>query len=683
MNKDFLFEIGTEEIPAGAMPKVLAQVEEIAASYLKEQRLAFGDMEVMGTPRRIALIVKDLAEKAEDLKERHKGPSVQIAFDADGNATKAAAGFARGKGVDVSALVEEDGYVYAESLTEGKTAKEIIEGMLPHLLHKISFPKSMGWGNYDAKFIRPVRWFVTLLGEEVLPFEMASAKSSNVTRGHRFLGQRVFEIKSPATYVEQLRENCIIVNQEERRNMIVEQLEAIAKEKQGSIIWDEDLLEEVTYLVEYPTCLCGSFAESYLDLPAAAVITPMKDHQRYFPMADSNNKLMPLFLTVRNGNTEFVDTVRAGNERVLRARLEDARFFFNEDRKLALVDRVENLTKIVFQEGLGNMRDKTERLQKLGAWFVQECNLDAEMNKTIDRAALLAKADLSTGMVTEFTELQGTMGKEYALLDGEQHEVAQAIFEQYLPRFAGDILPSSVAGMVLSIADKVDNIVATFSRGLIPTGSQDPYALRRQTIGVLNVLIASNWKVSLVDIFEQSAKLLGVEEDKIAELTEQLINFFALRLKNIYLDRNWPHAVISLLLSKADSTVVSNEGMGEALLANPIYENEELVQAFTRMYNLVKEIAYEGVNEDLLADASEKALFASAKAAMAKSHEAFANGEYAAVVAIPETLVADINQFFESVMVMDKDENVKNNRLQLLRLAYESFATIGEVISLK
>lgn len=683
MTKDFLFEIGTEEIPAGAMPKVLAQVEEIATSFLKEERLAYGNIKVMGTPRRIALVIEELAAKASDLKERHKGPSVKIAFDAEGNPSKAAAGFARGKGIDVTDLIQEDGYIFAETMTEGKGAKEVAQAMLPVILNKLSFPKSMRWGNYDERFIRPVRWFVAMLDEEVLPFEMASAKSSTVTRGHRFLGEKSFEIKSPKTYQEQLRNNFIIVDQLERREMIVSQLETIASEKNGSILWDEDLLEEVIYLVEYPTALCGSFDKSYLKLPSAAVITPMKDHQRYFPMVDEDGMLMALFLTVRNGNLDHVDTVRAGNERVLRARLEDARFFFNEDRKTTLADHVAQLNKIVFQEGLGNMLDKTERLQAFGKYFVEACNLSADEAAAIERAAYLAKADLPTGMVTEFTELQGEMGKEYALLDGEKEEVANAIFEQYLPRFAGDILPSTVAGKVLSIADKVDNIVATFSRGLIPTGSQDPYALRRQTIGVLNVLMESNWAINLPLILQKSAQLLGVGDEETPELIKKLMNFFELRLKNIYLDRNWPHEVISLLLSRNESTVVSNEGMGAALLVNPIYKNEELIQSFTRIHNLVKEISFVGVDETLLVDKSEKKLFELATKYYAMGQEKFEVGDYKGLLEIPSMLIPSINDFFESVMIMDKNEAVKNNRLQLLCLTYSIFALIGDVSSLK
>lgn len=683
MTKDFLFEIGTEEIPAGAMPSILIQVEELAKNYLAEERLAYDKIRVLGTPRRIALLVDKMAEKADDLKERHKGPAANIAFTEDGEPTKAAMGFARGKGLTMEDIVVEDGYIYAETLTAGKTAKEIAQDMLPVIVKGLSFPKSMRWGNYDDKFIRPVRWFVALLDEEVLPFEMASAVSTKVTRGHRFLGEREVMIKHPSLYVQTLHDNCVIVDHVKRRAMIHEQLELVAKEHKGQIIWDEGLLDEVTFLVEYPTALCGSFAESFLSLPDACLITPMKDHQRYFPMVDENGKLMAKFLTVRNGNKDHIDTVRSGNERVLRARLEDARFFFDEDRKTPMIDRLDALHKIVFQEGLGDMYDKTERLQALGEYIGELAGLSEDAMLTTDRAALLSKTDLSTAMVVEFTELQGVMGKEYALLDGEDPEVCEAIFEQYLPRFAGDILPKTDGGAVLSIADKVDNIVATFSRGLIPTGSQDPYALRRQTIGVLNILIASGWDIHLEDMFRKSAELLNVPADKIDALLEQLNTFFMLRLKNIYLDRQWPHEVIDLLLSRKDMTVASNEGMAEALLAHKIYDNTEFMQSFTRIYNLVKEISFENVAEELLKEEAEKALYKAAKDAHKASQEALAKGDYKAALAIPETLTSDIDTFFEAVMVMDKEEAVKNNRLQLLRLLYETFAPFGEIVALK
>jgi len=683
MAKDLLFEIGAEEIPAGFMPNILGQLKQLAETKLNDAHLPFESIETYGTPRRLALIVKGLADASAEISERHKGPSASIAYDADGNATKAAIGFARGKGLDVADLVVEDGYIYAETKTAGVPAKDIVSEMLPQLITGLNFPKSMHWGDLDAKFVRPVRWLVALLDEEVIPVEFATVQSGNVSRGHRFLGADEITIKNAASYVETLKENFVMVDQDARRELISKQLHDMAASKNASIVWDDDLLEEINYLVEWPTALCGGFEESYLALPDAAIITPMKDHQRYFPLVGQDGKLLPMFLTVRNGSDHSIEVVQAGNERVLRARLDDAKFFFNEDRKKPLIDRQDGLTKIVFQEGLGNLADKTERLLKLGSVFGEECGLHEDAAVVLERATELAKTDLTTGMVTEFTELQGVMGKEYALLDGESPEVAEAIFEQYLPRFAGDVLPQTEAGKVLSIIDKVDNIVATFSRGLIPTGSQDPYALRRQTIGILNILLGSEWNISLRPIFKASMELLNVAADKQEELLNQVEEFFTLRLKNIFLDREVPHHVIDLLLSNNELSVADAEGLVNALLANRIDENVELVQAYTRMYNLVKDVEYTGVNSDLLKEDAEKALFEAASKASEASLAAWEAGDYAAVVAVPATLVPTINQFFEDVMVMDKDEAIKTNRLQLVRLAYSVMAIIGDISALK
>ena len=683
MAKDLLFEIGAEEIPAGFMPSILQQLQDLTAQKLQDAHLPFGTVTTYGTPRRVAVLVKDLADQSADISERHKGPSVSIAYDADGNATKAAIGFARGKGLDVADLVVEDGYIFAETTSKGVSAEDIVKEILPQLISGLNFPKSMHWGNLDDKFVRPVRWLVALLDDQVIPVEFATVQSGNVSRGHRFLGESEFVIANPADYVATLEKNLVMVDQNKRREVIKEQLFAIAAEKNADIVWDNDLLEEILYLVEWPTALCGGFEDSYLALPDAAIITPMKDHQRYFPLMSKDGKLLPMFLTVRNGNDKSIEVVQVGNERVLRARLDDAKFFFNEDRKKALIDREEGLTKIVFQEGLGNLADKTKRLLELGRVFGEACELDEDAAVELERATLLAKTDLTTGMVTEFTELQGVMGKEYALLDGESPEVAEAIFEQYLPRFAGDVLPKTDTGKVLSIIDKVDNIVATFSRGLIPTGSQDPYALRRQTIGILNILLESKWNVNLGPIFVAAMNLLNVPADKQAELQGQLEEFFTLRLKNIYLDRQIPHHVIDLLLSNTALSVADAEGLANAVMNNRIDENVELVQAYTRMYNLVKDVTYTGVDESKLVEDAEKALFADATKAAAVSQEAWDNMDYAGVVAVPATLVDSINKFFEDVMVMDKDEVIKANRLQLVRLAYSVIAVIGDVSKLK
>lgn len=683
MAKNFVFEIGTEEIPAGFMPSILRQLKDLAAKAFKEAHLSYGSIDTMGTPRRLTLLVSDLQDQADDVTEEHKGPSVQIAFDKEGNPTKAAIGFAKGKGLDVADLVTKDGYIYATTTTKGLKAEDVLKATLSSFITGLSFGKSMHWANLDDKFVRPLRWMVALLDDQVIPVEFATVQSGKQSRGHRFLGQESITINHANEYLDAMEANYVMVDQNKRRQVIQDQLQAIADEKGATILWDEDLLDEITFLVEWPTALCGQFDASYLALPDAAIVTPMKDHQRYFPMVDKEGKLLNMFLTVRNGDKKSLEVVQHGNERVLRARLDDAKFFFNEDRKKSLVDRQEGLKKIVFQEGLGNLADKTARLLELGKFFADQVELHEDAQVALERATELAKTDLTTGMVTEFTELQGEMGKQYALLDGESPEVAEAIFEQYLPRFAGDILPETEAGKVLSIIDKVDNIVATFSRGLIPTGSQDPYALRRQTIGILNILLSSNWDISMVDLAKKAAQLLHVPEDKQDELVKQVRDFFILRLKNIFLDRHIPHDVIDLVLSNESATVADAEGLVTALMDNRIDQNEELVQAYTRIYNLVKDLDYTKVDESLLKEEAGKTLYKAALAAYNESQEAWNNRDYAKVVALPQTLVPAINKFFDDVMIMDKDEVIKNNRLQLVRLAYEVMYAIGDVSALK
>lgn len=669
MAKDLLFEIGAEEIPAGFLPNIIKQLGELATAALAERHIPHGSVKVYATPRRVALLINDVAERGEDVHETHKGPSVSIAYDGDGNPTKAAIGFARGKGLDVSELKVVDGYIFADTTTAGLDTKEVLSEVLPSLITGLSFPKSMHWGDLEERFVRPVRWLVALFGQDVVPVTFANVTSTNVSRGHRFLGESELTIAEPKDYLDTLTKNFIMIDQDVRRETIRKQLTELAATKGATVVWDEDLLDEVTFLVEYPTALCGTFDESYLALPSDCIITPMKDHQRYFPMVDGKGKLLPMFLTVRNGDSKSLEVVSAGNERVLRARLDDAKFFFNEDRKTPLAGRYEALTKIVFQEGLGNLKDKTERLLTLGAALAKEVGFVD--TATLERATHLAKTDLTTGMVSEFTELQGIMGKEYALLDGETPAVGEAIFEQYLPRFAGDILPTSDAGRILSIVDKVDTIVATFSRGLIPTGSQDPYALRRQTIGIINILMDSKWSLSMRPIWVKAMELLGVASEKQEELLDQLENFFILRLKNILLEQGMPYQVVDIVLSQDTVTVALAEGLGQALTANRLDENEPLMQAYTRIFNMVKDVTFTGVDESLLKEDSEQALYKAALPVYTSNRNALEAGDYVKAVSLAESLVPYIETFFEHVMVMDKDEAVKQNRLQLLRMTYE------------
>ena len=433
MAKTLLLEIGTEEVPAHVMPGILAQLKENAEKTFAGLRISYDSVKTVGTPRRTALIVEGLAETQADLSKENRGPALNIAFDADGNPTKAALGFARGQKVDAKDLVKKDGYVYAMIHEAGGQTRDLLSDTLKGLVDGLNFPNNMHWANLDYKFIRPLRWLVALYGDEVIDFEVAAVKSGRVSRGHRFLSEGDFEIPNADSYEKACEDNFIIVDQEKRCAMIRQQVEEVAAANGGKAEIEEDLLEEVLYLVEYPTALCGSFDEKYLKLPAEAVITPMRDHQRYFPVL-KDGQLLPLFITVRNGGKEHLEIVQHGNERVLRARLEDAQFFFDEDRKKSLEAHGEKLKTVVFQDGLGTIADKAVRLEALAGYIADKLEVSETEKKDACRAAKLAKADLVTGMVCEFTELQGIMGREYAKLDGESDAVAQAIDEHYMPR---------------------------------------------------------------------------------------------------------------------------------------------------------------------------------------------------------------------------------------------------------
>ena len=664
MKRDLLFEIGTEEIPAHVMPHLLEDLAQLAETMLKEHRLSYEKVRTLGTPRRAALIVTGLAERQEDINTETRGPSVAIAFDADGNPTKAGAGFARGQGVDPSALIQRDGYVYASVHESGAATAELLTLLLPDLVRAIPLPNSMRWGDLDFRFIRPIRWFVALYGTEIVPFTLAGVTSGNHSRGHRTLAPADFVITSAADYEAACEKAYIIVDPERRRAMICEQITETAKACGGTAEITPDLLEEVLYLVEYPTALSGSFEEKYLALPAEAVITPMRDHQRYFPVKAADGSLLPAFITVRNGGKAHLDVVAHGNERVLRARLADAQFFFDEDRKKSLAEHREKLKTVVFQRGLGSMYEKTERLMALTTAIVEEMAAgDADDAALADarRAAELSKADLVTGMVTEFTELQGIMGREYALLDGESPAVARAIDEQYMPRFAGDELPQTPLGVALSVADKIDNIVGTFSQGRIPTGSQDPFGLRRQALGLVLMLIEQESTMLLSDLVDEACDLYDLEEFR-DKMQVYVADFIRLRLKNVLSERGVRYDVQEAVLGDVDlvADVPVRAAYVERLLASE--GGEALVQSFVRVGNIARSVTGGTVDPALFKAEEEGALLSAYQAAAA----ARAEGED--TLPAEQALGRAIDTFFDTVMVMDKDARVKENRLSLLKM---------------
>lgn len=706
-----LFEIGTEEIPAKFMPGILKQLKELAAAKMQELRIPFEDITVYGTPRRMAFIAEGVAETQADVVVEAKGPSVKIAY-VSGAPSKAAQGFARGQGVDVKDLVVRDNYVYAVKHLAGQPVVELLPGLLMDILTSLSFPKTMRWADYEFRFVRPIRWMVALFGDQIIPVEICGVKSGKFSMGHRFMqqslkaaaesqgllsaalskvGNKVYsalagvkgavEIPSAGDYKKVMYDNFVMVDQDERRSLILQQIKDLAAQNGGEAEINEDLLEEVNYLVEWPTALCGKFEEKFLSLPKECIITPMREHQRYFPVLDEDGNLLNKFITVRNGGSEHIDIVTHGNERVLRARLSDAEFFFNEDRATKLEDRLEKLKTVSFQEGLGNMYDKSERLVKMAEMLRFAINTPVD-EEELRRCALLCKTDLVTGMVIEFTELQGVMGREYALLDGEKPEVATGIFEHYLPRFAGDALPATTIGRIVGIGDKLDNICATFSRGLAPTGSQDPYALRRQALGVINILLDANYHISLAKIIAGTLYLLDIKPEETGKLVPQIMEFFKQRLRNLLMDQGIRYDVIDAVFAdKRNDDMVDLAVRCKALAAYVEAGNAEpLVQVSVRVSNLCKKIEKEvAISGALFKDESENKLHEVVAAVSKEIIPEIVLYDYAAVLKAGEKVIEPVNAFFDNVMVMDEDENVKNNRLAMLEEVRGIVNAVGDL----
>lgn len=678
MTKDLLLEIGTEEMPANILPGTIAQLQELAETKLKEARLSFGKVAIYATPRRLAVLVADAAEKQADEAVKKRGPSIQAAYDADGQPTRAAQGFARGAHIDPADLVKEGSYVWAEIVNEGKPVAEILPQVFTDIITGLSFPKSMHWGSEELRFIRPIRWLVALCGEDVVPMELAHVVSGRKSRGHRFLCKEDVEIAFPKDYKETMRRAFVIVDQDERRGMIRQGLLDTAAKLGGEIWPNPGLLEEINFIVEYPTPLYGRIDEGFMQLPAPAIVTPMRDHQRYYPVHAKDGSLMPYFLTVRNGGTKALENVQIGNERVLRARLDDAKFFFDNDRKKSLEAHREDLARINYQEGMGSLLDKAGRLQTLTAAIGADWGFTEEEKADADRAAYLSKSDLATGMVTEFTELQGEMGKEYALLDGEKPNVAQAIFEQYMPRFAGDILPKESIGRALSLADKLDNLAATFLRGLIPTGSQDPFALRRQTIGAVSILADGkiHWDVRR-GIAKALELLPGTDEEK-QTAAGQIEEFFRQRIRAILLSQGVDYDIIDAVLSGPVDDVYALFLRAQSMKDSAVKDEADLRQAVTRLANITKGKDAVSVLPALFADEAEKNLWAAYVAAGLKANEAYQAYDYAAALPALRTLTQPINDYLDKVMVMVDDEAVRTNRISTLKKVLDLFNLWGD-----
>ena len=682
MNNYLLFEVGVEEIPSRFVSSTLDQIKNNLTKMFNENRIEFDNIKTYGTPRRLTFIVENISEKQSNLEEEVKGPSKKIALDADGNFTKPALGFMKSKGIKeedvVFKTVGKDEYIFGTIRQEGKETSEVLKTILPEAVKNVTFPKAMRWGGRNMRFARPIRWMVTLLNDNVLEIDLEGIKSSNITKGHRFLGQSEFEVNSLEDYLTKLEENFVILDQDKRKEMIRKQCIEVAKSLGGEVEFDEDLLEEVTYLVEYPTAFYGEFNEDYVKLPKEVVTTPMQHHQRYFPVV-KDGKLLPNFIAVRNGNDYRIDKVKAGNEKVLVARLEDALFFYKEDTKKNLESYIEKLKSVVFQAKLGTVYDKTLRIENLSSNIIDLLNLQQD-KEDAKRAAKLCKADLVTGMVFEFTELQGIMGREYARVSGENEAVCEAIFEHYLPRFAGDILPKTNAGIALSIADKLDSIAGFFAIGIQPTGSQDPYALRRQALGVLNILMDSKLDISLKELVELALNNYSNLEFNKEEVVNSIMEFFKERIKNLFRDLGIRYDVIDAVLS-SEINDISDMHLRATELNNWLDKDElvEMLTAFNRVSTLAQKAVSSDVNEQLLTEDAEINLYKEFNNIKVKVKELLNDKKYSEALDSFASLRPSIDAMFDSVMVMDKDEAIKNNRLGLLKQIYDTMLSICDL----
>ena len=682
MNNYLLLEIGVEELPSRFGQTTLDQIENNLSKLLKEERVNFDNIDKYATPRRLTFVIKNLADKASDLEEEVKGPAKKIAVDEEGNFTKPALGFMKSKGLDPENVyfkqVGNAEYLFGTIKQSGKETAEILKNIIPTAIKNVTFPKAMRWGGKNMRFARPIRWMVALLNDNVLDVNLEGIKASNVTKGHRFLGEREFEVNSVEDYFEKLEKNYIILDQHKRKSMIKEQAIEVANSLGGEVELDDDLLEEITFLVEYPTAFYGEFEEDYVKLPKEVVTTPMKEHQRYFPVS-KDGKLLPYFIAVRNGDSHRIDIVKAGNEKVLKARLADALFFYKEDTKKPLESFVDKLQTVVFQAKLGTVYDKSLRIDKLSQTILNELNM-SESAKNTQRAAKLCKADLVTNMVFEFTELQGIMGRDYAKVGGENEEVCQAIFEHYLPRYAGDILPQTNAGIALSIADKLDSIAGFFAIGIKPSGSQDPYALSRQALGILSILLDKKLSVNLNNLINAALDNYSNLEFNKEEVASQIVEFFVERVKNLFKDLGIRYDVIDAVLNNNLNDI--SDIHTRALELNRWLQKDELVEmltAFNRVSTLAQKATIDIVKEELLKEDAEIKLYNGFKEIKLNVESLLVDKKYNEALDAFATLRPLVDNLFDNVMVMDKDESVKENRLGLLKQIYSTMLTICDL----
>lgn len=691
MSHTFLMEIGLEEIPAHVVTPSAAQLVEKTEKFLKEQRMDFDEVQTYSTPRRLTVKVTGLADKQPDIQEEAKGPAKKIAYDKDGNWSKAAQGFARGQGVSVDDIFFKElkgtEYVYVKKFIEGKAAADVMQGMRDVAMD-LKFPTMMRWGTNDFQYVRPIRWIVAMLDDQVIPFKILNIESGNVSQGHRFLGKPV-ELKSADDYVEALRSEKVIVDAVERKSMIRDQINDLAQKNNWKIVIDEDLLEEVNNLVEYPTVFAGSFDEKYLSVPDQVLITSMKDHQRFFYVTDQNGKLLPNFVSVRNGNTEYLENVVQGNEKVLTARLEDAKFFYEEDQKQSIADYVERLKKVMFHDKIGTIYEKMARVRLLAAQIGKFVGLNDQELADLDRAAQIYKFDLVTGMVGEFAELQGVMGEIYARLQGENDNVAAAIREEYMPTSAEGELPATKVGAVLSIADKIDSIQAFFAAGMIPSGSNDPYALRRQALGIVRIALARNWKLSVPMMLKFVENAMNERPDLYKNIMpgdeqKDMQQFIIDRLTQIMNgDKQLRHDVLDTVVANPENAFVDIEEAAK-ILGKHLEDDDfkETIEALTRVGRMAKKAPnFEDdavLKAELFENESEKKLAEAVKKVATAFEQADLEEKFNQLASLKDP----ITDYFDSTMIMAKDEDVKQNRLLQLKQIADLTKDFGELDNL-
>ncbi len=685
MAKDYLFEIGTEEMPAHVVERSVKQLADRTQKFLKENGLKFKCIKTFSTPRRLTILVEELAEKQDDIDEIKKGPAKKIALDQDKNWTKAAQGFARGQGMTTDDIYFEElkgtEYAYVHVQKEGKKTSFILLGM-SEIVKAMTFPTKMRWDSNDFEFVRPIHWLVSLFGNEVVPVKILDITAGRKTEGHRFLGDSVV-LANSSDYEDALKDQFVIVDATKRRNMIVDQMNKLVKKNNWQIKPDKSLLEEVTNLVEYPTVFAGSFAKNYLQMPQEVLITSMKDNQRYFEVYDQNGELINHFISVRNGNKDYLENVVSGNEKVLVARLDDAQFFYDEDRKYPLSHFVQKLDNVSFHDKIGSMSEKMKRVQIIGDYLANKWNLDAQTIKDFDRASQLYKFDLVTQMVGEFAELQGVMGKHYAKLAGEKDDVAEAIEEHYMPTTSEGKLPATTVGSLLSVADKLDTIITFFAAGMIPSSSNDPYALRRYAYGIVRILLEQKWSLPfnevLPEIVSALEKKTPAKLPKTAEQEEQISSFIRDRINQYLQKNNYKYDIIDAVLASSQQDPIQILAAAKVLqLHHDDDKFKPVVESLTRINNILKKAKYKGQNEvksDLFDNETETELANGVK----KLNKV---NDLAALYDGFVKLQPVIDLYFDTNMIMAKDEAVKNNRLAQLNSVAQLANRLGDLSKL-